>query len=149
MATIGRNAPCPCQSGKKYKKCCLEKDEAQAALRRAAAPAPPPSTPLWQVQEDDGLDELSNSVIALIRARRFDEALVNCQRLLVEFPEVVDGLERSAAVHAAMDNHALAADFYRKALHFVTHPSRQGDYEDGGAFYRRQIDKEEQLARLP
>jgi uncharacterized protein YecA (UPF0149 family) len=22
---VGRNAPCPCGSGKKYKKCCLEK----------------------------------------------------------------------------------------------------------------------------
>ncbi|HQN19897.1 MAG TPA: SEC-C metal-binding domain-containing protein [Syntrophobacteraceae bacterium] len=27
MAKIGRNAPCPCGSGKKYKKCCLAKDE--------------------------------------------------------------------------------------------------------------------------
>jgi hypothetical protein len=35
MAQIGRNAPCPCGSGKKYKKCCLEKDLAE---RRAAAP---------------------------------------------------------------------------------------------------------------
>jgi hypothetical protein len=26
----GRNDPCPCGSGKKYKKCCLAKDEAQA-----------------------------------------------------------------------------------------------------------------------
>jgi SEC-C motif len=25
--TIGRNDPCPCQSGKKYKKCCLSKDQ--------------------------------------------------------------------------------------------------------------------------
>lgn len=25
MAKIGRNAPCPCGSGKKYKKCCLNK----------------------------------------------------------------------------------------------------------------------------
>jgi len=24
---IGRNDPCPCQSGKKYKKCCLLKAE--------------------------------------------------------------------------------------------------------------------------
>lgn len=23
---IGRNAPCPCGSGKKYKKCCLTKE---------------------------------------------------------------------------------------------------------------------------
>jgi len=25
MAAIGRNAPCPCGSGKKYKRCCLLK----------------------------------------------------------------------------------------------------------------------------
>lgn len=24
---IGRNAPCPCGSGKKYKKCCIDKPE--------------------------------------------------------------------------------------------------------------------------
>jgi hypothetical protein len=24
---IGRNAPCPCGSGKKYKKCCLNNDQ--------------------------------------------------------------------------------------------------------------------------
>lgn len=23
---VGRNDPCPCGSGKKYKKCCMEKD---------------------------------------------------------------------------------------------------------------------------
>ena len=23
---IGRNEPCPCDSGKKYKKCCMKKD---------------------------------------------------------------------------------------------------------------------------
>ena len=26
MKKIGRNDPCPCGSGKKYKKCCLKKD---------------------------------------------------------------------------------------------------------------------------
>ena len=30
MARAGRNDPCPCGSGKKYKKCCLAKDEAAA-----------------------------------------------------------------------------------------------------------------------
>ena len=37
---IGRNDPCPCGSGKKYKKCCLSKDEAaarQTAQEQAAA----------------------------------------------------------------------------------------------------------------
>ena len=27
---VGRNSPCPCGSGKKYKKCCLKKDENEA-----------------------------------------------------------------------------------------------------------------------
>jgi hypothetical protein len=30
MAKVGRNEPCPCGSGKKYKKCCLAKDEGEA-----------------------------------------------------------------------------------------------------------------------
>ena len=29
-----RNDPCPCGSGKKYKKCCLAKDEAEALRRK-------------------------------------------------------------------------------------------------------------------
>ncbi len=34
MAKTGRNAPCPCGSSKKYKKCCLKKDEEQRAELR-------------------------------------------------------------------------------------------------------------------
>jgi hypothetical protein len=40
---IGRNAPCPCLSGKKYKKCCLLKEEAkQVQLRKSEQVAAPP-----------------------------------------------------------------------------------------------------------
>lgn len=41
---LGRNEPCHCGSGRKYKQCCLEKDEAKARADRAkaAAEAPPP-----------------------------------------------------------------------------------------------------------
>ena len=35
----GRNEPCYCGSGKKYKQCCLAKDEAAAAKARADAAA--------------------------------------------------------------------------------------------------------------
>ncbi len=34
---IGRNDPCPCGSGKKYKRCCMRQDQA-----RRPAPTPPP-----------------------------------------------------------------------------------------------------------
>ena len=41
MATIGRNDPCPCGSGKKYKKCCEAKEQAAefAALEKRHAQA--------------------------------------------------------------------------------------------------------------
>ncbi len=42
---LGRNDPCHCGSGKKYKSCHLESDEAalREARARAAAEAPPPN----------------------------------------------------------------------------------------------------------
>ena len=36
-ARPGRNDPCRCGSGKKYKQCCLEKDDKKAAAARATA----------------------------------------------------------------------------------------------------------------
>jgi len=44
-ANLGRNDPCHCGSGKKYKQCCLGKDEekARAARAKAAAEAPVPT----------------------------------------------------------------------------------------------------------
>jgi hypothetical protein len=47
IARPGRNEPCRCGSGRKYKHCCLEKDDAKAAAARAkaasaeAVPTPP------------------------------------------------------------------------------------------------------------
>jgi hypothetical protein len=34
MKQIGRNDPCPCGSGKKYKKCCMDKDQQEKQIRR-------------------------------------------------------------------------------------------------------------------
>jgi hypothetical protein len=44
-ARPGRNEPCHCGSGRKYKQCCLEKDAAKASTARvsAAASAPAPA----------------------------------------------------------------------------------------------------------
>lgn len=40
----GRNDPCPCGSGKKYKKCCEAKDDAASAKKLAAEQAALPDT---------------------------------------------------------------------------------------------------------
>src|SRR5690606_26223207 len=83
--------------------------------------------------------------------RRFDEALTVCQRLLDEYPDVDDGLERSARVHDAMGNHALAADFWRRALHFIENPERR-PFFDPEVFedYRQRLNAaRERAARSP
>jgi len=35
MKKIGRNDPCPCGSGRKYKQCCLRRDVTQAGRERS------------------------------------------------------------------------------------------------------------------
>jgi hypothetical protein len=140
MATTGRNDACPCGSGKKYKKCCLPADDTRRAeAARAAQQAP------TLLIEDDGLDDLSNSVLGLLKEDRFDEALAICERLRTEFPDVVDGLEREAMVRAKMGDHARAASLYRQVVDFVTHPSRRDDYEDAD-YFRELAEKAEGLA---
>ena len=45
VARLGRNEPCRCGSGRKYKQCCLDEDESKArvAYAKAVAEAPEPS----------------------------------------------------------------------------------------------------------
>ena len=71
VPTIGRNDPCPCKSGKKYKKCCLAADQARvseqlrADEQRNSVHRPDPAAvaralaPILALGEDDGGDELS------------------------------------------------------------------------------------------
>jgi tetratricopeptide (TPR) repeat protein len=118
MAKIGRNDPCPCGSGQKYKRCCLPRDEA-AAVERARALEREQAAAMLAPDEDDGLDEASNRVIDLIDAGRLAEAEQAAQDLLQRYPEVHDGLERVAMVAAARGDRARAAEYYRKAADFV------------------------------
>jgi hypothetical protein len=48
VSTVGRNDPCPCGSGKKYKKCCLE------AARPSPSPSVAPVRPIRTVHDLDG-----------------------------------------------------------------------------------------------
>jgi tetratricopeptide (TPR) repeat protein len=127
MAKIGRNDPCPCGSGQKYKRCCGPRDHAAAAERAAAARPAPLARPIprfasampIEADDEDGLDDASNGVMALIHAGRLDEAEHAAQDLLERYPEVHDGLERLAMVAAARGDRTQAAEYYRQAADFV------------------------------
>ncbi|HIP38865.1 MAG TPA: tetratricopeptide repeat protein [Desulfocapsa sulfexigens] len=125
MKKPGRNEPCPCGSGKKIKKCCLQ--------------APEPSTGSTFIYTN--LDELSNQVPELIRQEKYNEAKEVCQKLLKQYPEQIDGLHRSAELFEAMGDYEKAATYYEQTAKFA----EQADgFEKKSVEYFR--DKAEQLA---
>lgn len=127
MKKTGRNAPCPCGSGKKYKKCCLN--------------ATMPSTGGTFIYTD--LDELSNQIPELIQQEKYDEAENVCQKLLKQYPDQIDGLHRSAELYEAMANYEKAITFYNLTAGFA----EQADgFEQKSVEYFR--NKAEQLAGL-
>ena len=70
MKTAGRNDPCPCGSGKKYKKYCLAADG-----RSRTAPTGGILESLAELKASvQELEDLSNSVVALIKAGKREEA---------------------------------------------------------------------------
>jgi len=140
MAKPGRNDPCHCGSGKKYKKCCQPKEEAaqrevitkdQAArAERAEARRLESRTAkaefLARFAEatavPDELEELtdaSNATLALVKAGKLEEAEAAARHLLERFPEVHDGWDRLGQVHEARGEKRQAADCYRKALQII------------------------------
>jgi len=87
MAKISRNAPCPCGSGKKYKKCCLDKDQAASRHKEQI-----PESAGYFMDEIDELDNLSNQVLGLIDAGRLNHTEESCQKLLTRYPDQIDGI---------------------------------------------------------
>ena len=127
MTKISRNALCPCGSGKKYKKCCLQNNEAERIDIQKPAPNPKKAKQstfdrnqfTGGVFIEDDLDLLSNSVIDLIDEGKLDQAEENCEELQSNYPDVVDGLERFAMVYEARGDKQKAAEYYKKAAEFM------------------------------
>jgi len=152
MAKPGRNDPCPCGSGNKYKKCCLAKEEAlvreqlaKAEARRAERAAETAAAYRLHLREvkaaiaaslsgaedadEDELTIASNAAAELVRAGKLDEAEQAARDLLLLFPDVHDGYDRLGMVYEARGDKQKAADCYRKVIAFIReHPD---DYEPG------------------
>ncbi len=146
MPRTGRNDPCPCGSGKKYKHCCLDKDRAAelapAIAQRVALQAQKANQVALQkdyqeellesqdaLQEAQALDAASNAVVDLVHAGRLDEAEQAARALLLRYPEVHDGYDRLGMVHEARGQFREAADCYRLVIEFTrAHPA---DYDAG------------------
>ena len=150
MAKPGRNDRCLCGSGKKYKACCLTKDEAAERERLTTAQAgrderaAEKRQSLREVRETmlaklagteeafddaDDLTEASNAVLDLARAGQLDEAEAAARKLLEQYPDVHDGYDRLGFVHEARGENQLAADCYRRVIAFL---EQNPDYAEPG-----------------
>jgi hypothetical protein len=127
MTKVGRNQPCPCGSGKKYKQCCLAADDAARlpALPRVPTKHAPEAFAAINGQSCDELerlDQLSNGALDLIHAGRLEEAEHMCQLLLTEFPDVFDGHMRLGQLHRVRGNAKQAAEHFRIAAAMARTP---------------------------
>jgi tetratricopeptide (TPR) repeat protein len=130
MSKISRNAPCPCGSGKKYKKCCLPLQDGKGQ----------PSIPKKQfIAAYTDLDKLSNSVVDLIEENKLDEAEAVSRRLLADYSDQIDGLNRLAQVYEARGEKRKAADYYRKAADFAN--SMPGFDQESVDWYLSQVSR--------
>ena len=121
MRKLGRNQPCPCGSGKKYKKCCLHNPETKGTI----------------VYTD--LDQLSNEIPDLIKQGKFAEAEGICETLMRQFPEQIDGVHRYAEVYEAKGDNLKAAEYYRKAAEFAKQEGGFG--EESIQFFLNEADR--------
>jgi tetratricopeptide (TPR) repeat protein len=119
MAKIGRNEPCPCGSGKKYKQCCLAKDAAARSVPAVAAQTAdhlPHHDPRLCQNCNANIDTAARGVVALIDAGKLDAAEQAAQAMMRRWPEIHDGYDCFGMVCEARGNYREAADNYRKVI---------------------------------
>ncbi len=133
MAKVGRNDPCPCGSGKKFKRCCLERVEAEeraeqlrAESERLAAERDEGPTiaavleraraALQESRAFEEVDGLAERVLELIDAGQYDEAEATARQLESEYPDEPLAIERLGQVQEARGSGDVAAEQYRRAV---------------------------------
>ncbi len=115
MAKPGRNDPCHCGSGKKYKKCCqpkelaaegevIAKDQAARAEREATRRLEQKAAKAAALERfheiadvDEELEQLttvSNAAVDLVNAGKLEEAEAAARDLIARYPEAHDGWDR-------------------------------------------------------
>ena len=136
MAKPGRNDRCPCGSGKKYKACCLPRDEAaerdRLAAEQAGREARAEATRLEQRKERDAIaadlaasadlrdpDETADAALRFIQEGKLEETETAGRHLIDRHPDIPDGWEFLGHVHETRGENQEAIACYRRVLEIV------------------------------
>lgn len=138
MTKVGRNDPCPCGGGKKFKRCCLpqvekderlerlrvEQDQQVAEVERLEALRKVAEARLAEAAEIEEVGRRLESVRELINAGRVDEAEATARQLVTDLPDDTVAMERLGQVYEAKGQLRAAAEEYRRG---VARMDAQGD----------------------
>lgn len=144
MANIGRNDPCVCGSGKKYKRCCYLAAVAPVLPPAAVATAPAADhhhNHLCDYCVEDRINRLADSALDLLLADRHDEAEAVCHQLMSEFPDEVEGIDMLAMVCEARGDRRRALELLRQAID-IADSTPDFDAETRSLMYERRIELE-------
>jgi len=136
MAKPGRNDRCPCGSGKKYKACCLPRDEAaerqRLAAEQAGREARAEAKRLELRKERDAiaadlaasadlrdLDETVDAALRFIQEGKLEETETAGRHLIDRHPDIPDGWEFLGHVHETRGENQEAIACYRRVLEIV------------------------------
>lgn len=114
MASPGRNDPCPCGSGRKYKQCCLA-----AGRPPASQSVPQPARPPGGVRLDANSPEVwqaLQSALAAFRGGRATEAEALARRIVQAVPDHADALHLLGLIAAGRRDHHAALGLLKRAV---------------------------------
>ena len=160
MAKPGRNDRCPCGSGKKYKACCLTRDEAAEHERLAAEQAEREERAaakrleLRKVRDaitadfaaslddrEDDLEETVDAALRFIHEGKLEQIETAARHLMDRYPDIPDGWEFLGHVHEKRGENREAVACYRHVLEIINRTPDHFDPEYTQRF-------EDQIAEL-
>lgn len=113
MSSLGRNDPCPCGSGKKYKKCCLVKMESEHSFTGKNISSHGQSVNSTNLAP---ASDLLMSAVALHRAGELDKAEVAYQSLLQKNPQDCDALHYMGLIAYQKQSYLEAIKYIQAAI---------------------------------
>jgi len=99
MATIARNDPCPCGSGKKFKNCCLPKQSTNSGDHEPSA-----------------LQEKAVLAYKSMSEKKWEDAICDFKECLQENPGSFEILQAIAGCYDGAEDYLMAAEFHEKSL---------------------------------
>jgi hypothetical protein len=128
---VGRNEPCPCGSGKKYKRCCLKKHEAAEHTNDTALKA--------KQKEQERLIKRIEKAFGLLGSRQYDEAIHFASKLIERYPNEDRLHDIIATSHLYAGNSRQAIEICRQRLNVAE--SEKSFFIEHGRYRDAEIDK--------